>query len=102
MTLSPENKALVEDALGPFVQGTPPADGYNRLGDHALNKLLDAAREEGRESILSQPPVAFQRQLLSHSDDPWTVFDDKEDALFYAASGRYRVRSLLPGRVVGP
>lgn len=57
MTLSAENKALVEHTL------LAPLDGAEMISmfPHTLNRLLDAAREEGRQQGWSDGyDVAFR------------------------------------------
>ncbi len=49
--MTPENKALIERELGPFVQdprGTKPPLGMVHIAEVALDRLLTAARGEGR------------------------------------------------------
>lgn len=68
MTLSVENKALVE-RLWPAAGRPPqPSHGYNSIDDHTLNRLLDAARAEGREASFRAGFVAGANHALDYSD----------------------------------
>lgn len=60
MSLSPENKALVDETFGPmFVDPTLRRDGMVHISERGLNTLLDAARAEGRASNESHHAVAM-------------------------------------------